>query len=148
MRDLRLHRLGHPADEHRQADADRDRLALWREQAGGKIERLVDDDVVGGAHEVRFHFLRHGNDAVAHDLRDHRIDVVGIAPFASDTRGARYAIFHFCHAHYRSPPTSIIRCPRASTSSRSPRNRSVVAACSSISAGPLIRLPAASVVLA
>src|SRR5439155_6015992 len=117
MRDLRLHRLGHPADEHRQADADRDRLALWREQAGGKIERLVDDDVVSGAHEVRFHFLRHGNDAIAHDLCDYRIDVVGIAPFASDTRGARYAIFHFCQAHYRSPPTPIIRCPRASTSS-------------------------------
>ena len=74
MLDLGLHRLGHAADEHRQPDADGDGLAPWREQAGGEIERLVDDDVVGGAHEVGFHFLGHRNDAVAHDLRDDGID--------------------------------------------------------------------------
>ena len=44
-----------------------------REQAGGEVERLVDDDVVGGAHEVGLHFLGHRDDAVAHDLGDHRI---------------------------------------------------------------------------
>ena len=43
------------------------------EQPGGEIERLVDDDVVGRAHEVRLHFLRHGDDAVADDLGDDRI---------------------------------------------------------------------------
>ena len=74
MLDLRLHGLRHAADEHRQADADRNRLALGGEQAGGEIERLVDDDVVGGAHEVGLHFLSHRDDAVAHDLGDDRID--------------------------------------------------------------------------
>jgi hypothetical protein len=43
------------------------------EQAGGEIERLVDDDVVGGAHEVGLHLLGHRDDAVAHDLGDDRI---------------------------------------------------------------------------
>ena len=75
MPDLRLYRLRHAANEHRQPDADRDRLALRREQPGGEIECLVDDDIVGGAHEVGFHFLGHRNDAVAHDLRDNGIDL-------------------------------------------------------------------------
>ena len=74
MPDLRLHGLRHAADEHRQADADGDSLALGREQAGREIERLVDDDVVGGAHEVGLHFLGHRDDAVAHDLGDDGVD--------------------------------------------------------------------------
>ena len=74
MLDLRLHRLRHAADEHRQPDADGNRLAFGGEQAGGEIERLIDDDVVGGAHEVGLHFLGHRDDAVAHDLGDDRIE--------------------------------------------------------------------------
>jgi hypothetical protein len=84
MLDLGLHRLRHAADEHRQPDADRHRLAVCREQPGGEIQRLVDDDVVGGAHEVGLHFLGHRDDAVAHDLGDDWIDL----------RFAR--TFHFC----------------------------------------------------
>ena len=83
MADLRLHGLGHAADEHRQPDADRDAFAFRREQAGGEIERLVDDGVVGGAHEVGFHFLSHRDDAVAHDLRD---DGIGPAGFLARLR--------------------------------------------------------------
>ena len=75
MLDLGLHRLRHAADEHRQPDADRHRLAVGREQPGGEIQRLIDDDVVGGAHEVGLHFLGHRDDAVAHDLGDDRIDL-------------------------------------------------------------------------
>ena len=44
----------------------------------------------------------------------------------------------------RPPATSIRRFPYGSTSSRSPGDNTVVEACSSISAGPLIRLPAQS----
>ena len=77
MLDLGLDRLGHAADEHRQPEADRHGLALGREQPGGEIERLVDDHVVGGAHEVGLHFLGHGDDAVAHDLGHDRIGLAG-----------------------------------------------------------------------
>ena len=73
MLDLGLHRLRHAADEHRQPDADGNRLAFGGEQAGGEIERLIDDDIVGGAHEVGLHFLGHRDDAIAHDLGDDRI---------------------------------------------------------------------------
>src|SRR5262249_30057459 len=132
MLDLGLDRLRHAADEHWQPDADRDGLASRREQTGGEVERLVDDDVVGGAHEVGLHFLSHRDDAVAHDLRDHGIDL------------ARGGPCRFCHGAYRPPATLIIRCPQASTSSLSPGSNTVVAACSSISAGPLMRLPAVS----
>ena len=82
MLDLGLHGLRHAADEHRQADADRDGLALRREQAGGEVQRLVDDHVVGGAHEVGLHFLGHGEDAVAHDLDDDRIDLAAVGSFS------------------------------------------------------------------
>ena len=46
-----------------------------REQADGEVERLVDDHVVGGAHEVGLHLLGHRDDAVAHDLGQDRIDL-------------------------------------------------------------------------
>src|SRR5262249_1740061 len=73
MPELRLDRLGHAANEGRKADADRNGLAVGREQPCREVERLVDDHVIGGAHEVRLHFLGHGDDAVAHDLGDNRI---------------------------------------------------------------------------
>ena len=85
--DLRAHRVRHAADEARQPDADRHRLALRREQPGGEVERLVDDHVVGGAHEVGFHFLGHRDDAVAHDLGDHRIEPAATHPAPPRSRG-------------------------------------------------------------
>src|SRR5215813_2710498 len=144
MLDLGLDRLRHAADEHRQPDADRDGLASRREQAGGEVERLVNDDVVSGAHEVGLHFLSHRDDAVAHDLRDHGIDLAYGARLGLGTRLARDGSCRFCHGSYRPPATLIIRCPQASTSSLSPGSNTVVAACSSISAGPLMQLPAVS----
>jgi hypothetical protein len=131
--DLRLHGLRHAADEHRQADTDRDGLALGREQAGGEVQRLVDDHVVGGAHEVGLHFLGHGEHAVAHDLDDHRID---LAAFRDSLL--------CCLGHHLAPATLITRLPYASTVMRSRGISTVVEACSSISAGPLILLPASS----
>ena len=73
MAQLRLHRFRHAADEHRQAEPDRDRLALRGEQPDGEVERLVHDHVVGGAGEVGLHLLGDGDDAVPHQLGDHRI---------------------------------------------------------------------------
>ena len=67
--------FGHAADEHRQPEPDRDRVAVGGEQADGEVERLVDDHVVGGAHEVGLHLLGHGDDAVAHDLGEDRVGV-------------------------------------------------------------------------
>src|SRR5262249_31848283 len=158
--DLGFHGLGHAADEHRQADADRHRLALRREQAGGEVERLVDDDVVGRAHEIGLHLLGHGDDAVAHDLGGDRIDLLllarpghaerpllircrhkpGALPLPGGERWSKYRglASHHCR------PTVITRFPSASTSSASPGISSVVEACSSINAGPLMRLPATS----
>ena len=64
MSELGFDRLGHAANEGRKPDADGDGLAVGSEEPGGEVERLVDDHVVGGAHEVRLHLLGHGNDAV------------------------------------------------------------------------------------
>src|SRR6185503_7049139 len=109
------------ADEARQAHADRHRPAVGGEQAYGEVERLVDDHVVGGAHEVRLHFLGHGEHAVAHDLSEDRV-CLGLA------------------ALHRFLPTSITRLPKLSTCMRSPGSSTVVEACSSTSAGPAMRL--------
>ena len=136
MRNLCLHRLRHAADEHRQADADRDGLALRGEQAGGEIERLVDDDVVGGAHEVGLHFLGHRDHAIAHDLGHHGIDrpaaaMAAVAPargVAAPACGLRpglscHALLHrgpglrqranarWLHPGYRPPAILISRLP-------------------------------------
>ncbi len=70
MPDLLLHRLGHAANEHRQAEPDRHRLALRREQPGREIQRLIDDDVVCRAHEIGLHLAGNGDDRIAHDLGD------------------------------------------------------------------------------
>ena len=155
MLDLGLHGLRHAADEHRQADADRDGLALRREQAGGEVQRLVDDHVVGGAHEVGLHFLGHGDDAVAHDLDDHRIDLaavwfslfLGHVNHSSGLSGIRLCLeraLGALAAHHFAPATLITRLPYASTVIRSRGISTVVEACSSISAGPLILFPASS----
>src|SRR5262245_15319568 len=138
MLDLGLVPVRRAAEDDWQPDAARDGLASRGEQTGGEVERLVDDDVVSGAHEIGLHFLSHRDDAVAHDLRDHGIDL------ARGARLARGGPCRFCHGAYRPPATLIIRCPQASTSSLSPGSNTVVAACSSISAGPLMRLPAVS----
>ena len=95
----------------------------WREQAGGEVERLVDDDVVGGAHEVGFHFLGHRNDAVAHDLRDDGIDfalgrsalvaqlALIVALPKSRVRPGRGGFGLLCHDCHRPPATLMIRFP-------------------------------------
>src|SRR6266700_6254172 len=72
---------------------------------------LVDDDVVGGAHEVGLHFLGHRDDAVAHDLGHHRI---GLALGTQLALGARLARSRFGrelglllrHGVYRPPATA------------------------------------------
>jgi hypothetical protein len=68
MTDLRLDGFRHAADEHRQTETDRDRVTIFREDTDGKVKRLVDDHVVGSAHEVGLHFLSNCHDAIADDL--------------------------------------------------------------------------------
>src|SRR5262249_14965728 len=113
------------------------RLPRRREQAGGEVERLVDDHVVGGAHEVGLHFLGHGEHAVAHDLGNHRIDLAGLPGFPDGLTDG------FLRHHF-APATAMTRLPQGSTIIRSRGIITVVEACSSISAGPLSRLPASS----
>ena len=74
MLDLRLHGFGHATNKHGQPDTDRYGLAFRREEAGGEIQGLVDDNIVGGAHEIGLHLFRHRNDSIADDLRDDGID--------------------------------------------------------------------------
>jgi hypothetical protein len=50
-----------------------DRVALRVEQPDREVERLVDDHVVGGAHQVGLHLLGRGDETVAHDFGRHRI---------------------------------------------------------------------------
>ena len=74
--ELGLQGLRHAADEHRQPEPDGDSLAARVEHPGREVERLVDDHVVGGAHEVGLHFLGHRHHTVAHDFGD---DGIGAA---------------------------------------------------------------------
>src|ERR1700722_15198192 len=73
MLELGFDDVGHSTNEARKSDTDRDRLAFGGKQANGKIERLVDDHVVGGAHEVRLHFLSDCEYAVPDDFGQDRI---------------------------------------------------------------------------
>ncbi len=82
MLELGLHRVAHAADEHRQAEPDRDGVALRVEQPDGEVERLVDDHVVGGAHQVGLHLLGRGDETVAHDFGGHRDRVPATSPAA------------------------------------------------------------------
>src|SRR3954453_16717800 len=56
-------------NEHWQAEADGDRVALGIKQANGEVERLVDDHVVGRAHKVSLHLVGDGDHRVSDDLR-------------------------------------------------------------------------------
>src|SRR6185312_14817357 len=73
MRELGLDRLAHAADEHRQAEADRYRAPVGGEETAGEIQRLVDDEVIGGTHEIGLHPAGDGEHARAHDLGNDRI---------------------------------------------------------------------------
>ncbi len=128
--ELGLHRVAHAADEHRQSESDRDRVALRIEQSNGEVERFVYDHVVGGAHQVGLHLLGSGDETVAHDLGRHRIDAM--AP------GRGLGLQGCIHDQLRR--ISITRSPKASTSTSSPGCTTVVEAYSSITTGPTIRL--------
>jgi hypothetical protein len=78
MPQLGLHGLAHAANEHRQPEADRDCVAGGIEQADGEIERLIDDHVVGGAHQVRLHLFGDADERIAHDFGDDRIGRSGL----------------------------------------------------------------------
>lgn len=64
----RLDGVRHAADERGQAQADGNRFARSGEQAGGEIQGLVDDRVVGGSGEIDLHLFGHRHHAVADDL--------------------------------------------------------------------------------
>ena len=106
--DLGFHRLGHAPDEHGQAQADGDRLTFLGEQAYGEIQRLINDEVVGRAHEVGLHFLGHGKQAVADDLDDDGVDRLRLQLGGGDG------------VHERSLPMEICRLPKGSTWRLSP----------------------------
>ena len=73
MSNFGLHGLRHAANEHRQAETDRYGVAVFGEDADGEIESLIDDHVVGGAHEVDFHLLSHCHHAITDDLDENGI---------------------------------------------------------------------------
>src|ERR1017187_6104757 len=108
MPDLSLDCLTHPANKHGQADADRNSITVAIEEADSEIERLVDDHVVRGPHQIGLHLLGRGDEAVADDLGDDGGDPV-LLLFA---------------AHATS--TSISRLPNRSTISQSPGATTVV----------------------
>jgi hypothetical protein len=134
MGELGFHRIAHAADEHRQSEPDRNGIALCIEQADGEIERLVDDHVVGGAHQIGLHLFGCGDETIAHDFRRHRIRPVAGRRDLGFQRGI--------HAQLRK--TSITRSPKASTATTSPGCTTVVDAYSSINAGPVMRFSASS----
>ena len=74
MPDLGLYGLGHAADKHWQSKADGNRLAGSREDSNREVQRLVNDHVVGGSHEVGLHFLSDRHHTIANDLHKNRIN--------------------------------------------------------------------------
>src|SRR5262245_11515782 len=127
--DLRLDRVREAADEHGQAEANGDGVAISVEEADGKVLGLVDNRTVGGTHEVRLHLTGDGDDGAADDFGGERI-------YCGACRKA---------GHYV-PFTSSTNCPKRFTTAVSSGPRTVTAAGSSITAGPVIRLPARSLV--
>src|SRR6266540_628522 len=102
--------IAHAADEHRQSESDRKGVALRIEEADGKIERLVDDHVVGGAHQIRLHLLGCGDETIAHDFGRNRV-----GPIAG---GRELGFQRYIHAQLRR--ISMTRSPKASTMTTSP----------------------------
>ena len=98
MRDLGLHGVAHAADEHRQAEADRNRVALRIEHPDGEVERLVDDHVVGGAHQVGLHLLGDGDEAVAHDFGGDRVGAMAARRRRFDRRSRIALMISSCES--------------------------------------------------
>ena len=71
---LRLDRIREAADEHRQAKSDGNRVAVGVEKPDGKILGLIDDHVVGGAHEIGLHLIRDRHHRAADHLRRESVD--------------------------------------------------------------------------
>ena len=78
MLDLRLHRLRHSSDEHRQPEANRDGIAIGRKQANREIERFVNDQVIRSSRQIGLHLLGNGQKAIADYFDGHWIDGVSL----------------------------------------------------------------------
>src|SRR3954462_1693231 len=76
MRDLRLDRLAHATDEHRQPEADRDGVTISIKQPDREVERLVNDHIVSSPHQISLHLLRCGDEAIADNFSDDGIDAL------------------------------------------------------------------------
>ena len=89
MLELRLDRIRQPTDKHRQAEADGNRVTVGIEQANGEILGLIDDHVVGGAHEIGLHLIGDRHHSAADHLCGEGIDrglaALGIANFRFHT---------------------------------------------------------------
>ena len=73
VRQLGLDDIAHAANEGGQTEANRQRVPARVKQADGEIERLVNNHVVRGAHQHRFHFFGGGDQAIAHQLDGDRV---------------------------------------------------------------------------
>ena len=149
--DFGLDHIAHAADEHGQPQANRQGLTLAVEQTHGEVQRLVNDHVVGRAHQHRLHLFGGRDQAVAHQLHRHRVGFIhGGRALGCARRDGRFFGFRTGFVHMRSQgwrsvwATSMCKLPWASTCRRSPGCSTVVVACSSISAGPSSRLLARS----
>src|SRR5688572_1529575 len=163
-RDLRLDRVGEPADKHRQPQPDRNRVAVGVEESNSKVLRFVDDRVVCGAHQVGLHLAGDRHQGAANDLGGESIDTGTIAsPYfahqvplhlVNGARTEQRVLRTEASDSSLSPhssvllalPSSMTRCPNALTVTVSPGSTTVVDATSSMIAGPLMTLPCKSFV--
>ena len=99
-----------------------DEIAIGGEQRGAEVADFVDHHVVGGALQIRRHFIGDGGQGVADHLKGD-----GVKPGAHAT-----------------PPTVMINSPVAATVQESPANMTVVVPCSCTMAGPSKCAPAGS----
>ena len=66
---LRLDRIRQAADEHRQPEPDGNGVAVGVEKADGEILGLIDDHVIGRAHEIGLHLIGDRHHRAANHFR-------------------------------------------------------------------------------
>src|SRR6266481_1130383 len=74
MTKLGFYRVRQAADEHRKPESYGDRVAVGIEESNGKVLSLVNDHVVGRAHEIGLHLIRDRHHRAADHLGSERID--------------------------------------------------------------------------
>ena len=99
--DFRLDRVRQSADEHRQTQADGDRVAVGVEQSDGEILSFVNNRVVRSAHQVGLHLAGDRHHRAPNHLSGKRVYCLLTAPGIQDfIRSSHFHTFLFLHPSF------------------------------------------------